>query len=118
MSNVDDLLDDFDEMVNLADDAAKYNPKIMEEVMAAPDRAKAAYAMGKKISESQTRETDPVAYREKIRQEVLAEMEGKKTNPKTLHKVPGARTPRQVKKSGSSDGFGFGTLAGSGAPII
>jgi hypothetical protein len=109
------LHDDYDAMLKLAEDAAKYRPELMQEVANSTNRAKAAYEIGKRIKETQEQALDPVAYKEKIRQEILAEQGENKPNPKTLHKVPGARTPKQSKKRAVSDGFGFGKLAGSRA---
>jgi len=106
------LHDDFDDMMAIAEKASLTQPQLVQEVIDSPNRAKAVYAIGKRISEAQEQTVDPVAYKEKIRQEILNELNGKKANPKTLHKVPGARAPVKSKRP-PSDGFGFGTLAGA-----
>ena len=112
------LHSDFDEMFKVADEAAKLNPALVQECLQAENPARAAYELGQRISEAKGQTIDPAAYKEKIRQEILAEMEGATPNQnskKTLHKVPSARTPRKSKNRPQANEFGFGTLAGSGA---
>jgi hypothetical protein len=101
---------DFDDVMKEFQEVASLNPKLLQEVRSQPNRIKAAYDAGKKIAEAKEIQKDPVAYKEKLRKELLAELSSKdkKTRP-SLRKVPGSPS---IRKTSSEDMESLDTLLG------
>ena len=64
---------DFDEVSVLAQQAAMRDPKLAQRILTAADPGAELYSVGKQIKDYQELTTNPDAYREKVRQEILAE---------------------------------------------
>ena len=67
---------DFDEVSLMARDAAMRDPKLAQRILTAADPGAELYTVGKQIKDYQDLTQNPEAYREKVRQEILAEMGG------------------------------------------
>lgn len=101
---------DYDEVEAVFAEAAKHNPQLAQQLVQSSWPAKFAYEMGKKIKFLIEIGEDPEAYRERIRNEVLAEQSGgvqppanpAAKAPTSLAAVPSA--PRARKPNGQYDG--------------
>lgn len=67
---------DFDEVSQLAHQAASRDPELARRILTAQDPGAELYAVGKQIKDFQEITSNPEAYRERMRQELLAELGG------------------------------------------
>lgn len=65
---------DYDEVIEKVKEYGQSNPAVLQQILAAPNPAKAGYQFGKQLDELKQME-DPAAYREKVRAEIRAELE-------------------------------------------
>lgn len=98
---------DFDEVSVLAHQAATRDPQLAQRIMTAADPGAELYAVGKQIRDYQEITANPDAYRERIRQEILAEAEGEQSDEGTQATKPAGRrtvdlSTRRNAKSDSS----------------
>jgi len=98
---------DYDELIDgFFKPAAAKNPELRQALYKAPDPAKYAYKQAKRMKlESEEGELDVDKLKEKLRAELLADMEGKK-----------AELQQQVKVPESLGQSGSGSTAGRSAP--
>lgn len=107
---------DYDSVVDLFKHAASVNPELTTKFHESEDKVKFAYQEGKKLLAAQEIMKDPVAYENKIRQQIEEKLR-EKTTPKTLQGINTTRsTKSKVVSSDDNDsmakellgGFGFG----------
>jgi len=65
---------DFDEVSQLAQQAASRDPKLAQRILTAADPGAELYSVGKQIKDFQDITSNPEAFRQKMREEILAEL--------------------------------------------
>lgn len=99
---------DFDEVSKLAHQAATRDPQLAQRIMTAADPGAELYAVGKQIKDYQDITANPDAYRERIRQEILAEVGGEEGNestqaaPTTTRRTVDLSTRRNAKSDNTA----------------
>jgi len=109
------LHEDYDDVVNNLLAVKAYHPEIIAKIQASPNKAKAAYEEGKKLQEASTNQVDAEALKEKLRAEILKEMEEGNNNTRTgLRKVPSSAPVKASATTKSKDTMSGLFRAGKG----
>ena len=87
--------EDYDQVTELFAQAAQSDPRLFQSMISHPMPAQYAYEVGKQMQLMQDVGSDPQAYRERIKAEILAEMQGEQT-PGNTPRQPSAPVPKSL----------------------
>lgn len=93
---------DFAEVEAVFMEAAKRSPALVQRLMNHPMPAKFAYEQGLKIRAMSEIGDDPVAYKQRVREELEAELRGQSSTPPAQPQTPKGSTPKSLAATPSN----------------
>lgn len=94
---------DYDEVTEEVQAYAQTNPAVVNQILSAPNPAVAAYKFGKQLREFKQMQ-DPVAYRERIKAEIRAELEAEAKSREDERQKRAAAIPPDLTDTRSAKG--------------